>query len=149
MDRRTEELVKRAIAEGEQDRAALILSDAWEPELMKNDDLCRVIIEYLRVGGILVRKGAGVLFHCTLADRVQSILSEGLRVLGEPEDYTFGGDVIYAWPEHDPAFDFPGCAWLKVTVSAYMKAVVTVDKDELNQHECIFAVNDIISIEEE
>lgn len=142
-------LAERAMAEGFSDRWAYILPARWEPELERNPDLCREIIQTKRVDGLLIpHPHEATLFHCTHKNNVHSILAEGFRVAEEDDDgsRTFGEDVVYAWQDTHLGLMSPDHVWLAVKVRSYMRAAVTVDKDDNNQHECIFFPSDVISI---
>lgn len=142
-------LLEKAFREGTADRWAFILPEPWESELSKNDKLCADIIQGYHVDGILVmHKGPATLYHCASESAADAILSGGFKVGSNPYgNGTFGDDVVYAWEDTHLGLRHPGDVWLAVKVSSYMRASVTVDKDDANQHECIFFPSDVISVE--
>lgn len=124
-----------------EDRFAVILPERYEYILKNSDWLCRQVMSIFRPTGILIAKNhPGTLYHTTThADKI--LEDAGFNVSGEIEENTFGGDVVYAYPNttHMPS--------LRVRVRKYMEAVCVVDKDDADQGECIFFPGDVISIE--
>lgn len=139
---------KQIISQSKRDRFALIAPKEWEDSIESNDKLAHDLVQALDVDGILhPHYGVKELYHYTNAQVVQSIMEEGFRVREVDEgNGTFGSDVVYAYEEPKVKLA-PGFVWLKVRVSSYMRASVTVHKIEEHQHECIFFPENVLSID--
>lgn len=127
--------------DAKQDRFAVILPVRYEYILRQSPWLCQQVMSIFRPTGILIEKNhQGVLYHTTT--HTDEILEDaGFTVSGDLTAHTFGGDVVYAYPNtnHKPT--------LRVTVKRYMESVFVEDKEDADQGECIFFPSDVISIE--
>ena len=95
------EVIEKILQEAKRDRFALIIPHEWEEFV--NQHIAE-IFPAAKVTGILVDEHSkGVAYHCTNPSNVESIIGNGFKVKPNEDDFlTFGGGIVYCWPEsHD------------------------------------------------
>lgn len=122
-----------------EDRFAVILPERFGPYLQESDYLCSLLHKQYRPTGILIKcSGPKTLYHHST--NPGAVLSEGFKLSGD-EFHTFGGDVVYAYPDPTHAPN------IVVQVKKYMQSYAVEDKEDCDQGECIFFPEDVISVE--
>ena len=97
----TNKFINKILREAKRERFALIIPPEWESFV---EDHISEIFSAARITGILIDDySKGVAYHCTNPANVDTILQNGLNTSLEDDEFlTFGGGIVYCWPEsHD------------------------------------------------
>ena len=141
--------IERVLKEAKQDRFALIIPPEWEEFV--NQHIAE-IFPVAKVTGILVDEYAkGVAYHCTNPVNVKSIMENGFKVKPvEDDSLTFGGGVVYCWPE---SHDIKGAALaetavLKVEYDGHvLRSIALEDADPRDEYQILIFPDAIKSVQ--
>ncbi len=141
--------IERVLKEAKQDRFALIIPPKWEEFV--NQHIAE-IFPVAKVTGILVDEYAkGVAYHCTNPVNVKSIMENGFKVKPvEDDSLTFGGGVVYCWPE---SHDIKGAALaetavLKVEYDGHvLRSIALEDADPRDEYQILIFPDAIKSVQ--
>lgn len=145
----TKEFIDKILREAKRERFSLIIPPEWESFV---EEHIAEIFPAARVTGILVEEYTkGVAYHCTDPDNVDSILQYGFRTKPEDDEFlTFGGGVIYCWPE---SHDIKGAACaetavLKVEYEGHiMRSIAIEDVDPKDEYQVLIFPDAIQSVQ--
>lgn len=145
----TNKFIDKILREAKRERFALIIPPEWENFV---EEHISEIFPAARVTGILIDDySKGVAYHCTNPSNVDSILQNGLNTSLEDDEFlTFGGGVVYCWPE---SHDIKGAALaetavLKVEYDGHiMRSIAIEDADPRDEYQILVFPDAIKSVQ--
>jgi len=145
----TQKLIDKVLKEAKWERYAMIISSEWESFV--NEHIAE-IFPAARVTGILVEEHSqGVAYHCTSYENVASILLNGFKVSPVDNEFlTFGGGVVYCWPESHDVFNVATqkTAILEVTYDGHiMRSIALEDTDPRDEQQILLFPDAIKTVE--